>query len=88
MLDVAGEVAAAVVRIIDLGGQSLRSIENTPAWSEVLLAESVELLNRLSAIKPRPVIAIDLPSGLTDDDGAITDPILRATHTLTCEEPV
>ena len=31
MLDVAGEVAAAVVRIIDLGGQSLRSIENTPA---------------------------------------------------------
>lgn len=52
------------------------------------LAESVELLNRLSAIKPRPVIAIDVPSGLTDDDGAITDPILRATHTLTCEEPV
>ena len=109
MLDVAGEVAAAVVRIIDLSGQSLRSIENTPAWSEVFLAnacidgivgagahgpltgaltESVELLNRLSAIKPRPVIAIDVPSGLTDDDGAITDPILRATHTLTCEEPV
>ena len=78
MLDVAGEVAAAVVRIIDLGGQSLRSIENTPAWYEVFLAnacidgivgagahgpltgaltESVELLNRLSAIKPRPVMA-------------------------------
>lgn len=93
----------AGVRIIDLGGQSLRSIENTPAWSEVFLAyawidgivgtgshgpltgalaESVELLNRLSAIKPRPVIAIDVPSGLTDDDGAITGPILRATHTL------
>ena len=48
----------------------------------------MELLNRLSAIKPRPVIAIDVPSGLTDDDGAITGPILRATHTLTCEEPV
>ena len=99
----------AGVRIIDLGGQSLCSIENTPAWSEVFLAhawidgivgtgahgpltgalaESVEVLNRLSAIKPRPVIAIDVPSGLTDDDGAITDPILRATHTLTCEEPV
>ncbi len=109
MLDVAGEVAAAVVRIIDFGGQSLRSIENTPAWSVVFLAnacidgivgagahgpltgaltESVELLNRLSAIKPRPVIAIDVPSGLTDDDGAITGPILRATHTLTCEESV
>ena len=93
----------AGVRIIDLGGQSLRSIENTPAWSEVFLAhawidgivgtgshgpltgalaESVELLNRLSAIKPRPVIAIDVPSGLTDDDGTITGPILRATHTL------
>ena len=93
----------AGVRIIDLGGQSLRSIQNTPAWSEVFLAhawidgivgtgshgpltgalaESVELLNRLSAIKPRPVIAIDVPSGLTDDDGAITGPILRATHTL------
>lgn len=93
----------AGVRIIDLDGQSLRSIENTPAWSEVflahawidgivgtgshgpltgVLAESVEVLNRLSAIKPRPVIAIDVPSGLTDDDGAITGPILRATHTL------
>ena len=93
----------AGVRIIDLGGQSLRSIENTPAWSEVFLAhawidgivgtgahgpltgalaESVEVLNTLSAIKPRPVIAIDVPSGLTDDDGAITGPILRATHTL------
>ena len=93
----------AGVRIIDLGGQSLHSIENTPAWSEVFLAhawidgivgtgahgpltgalaESVELLNGLSAIKPRPVIAIDVPSGLTDDDGAITGPILRATHTL------
>ena len=93
----------AGVRIIDLGGQSLRSIENTPAWSEVFLAhawidgivgtgahgpltgalaESVEVLNGLSAIKPRPVIAIDVPSGLTDDDGAITGPILRATHTL------
>ena len=93
----------AGVRIIDLDGQSLHSIENTPAWSEVFLAhawidgivgtgahgpltgalaESVELLNGLSAIKPRPVIAIDVPSGLTDDDGAITGPILRATHTL------
>ena len=93
----------AGVRIIDLGGQSLHSIENTPAWSEVFLAhawidgivgtgahgpltgtlaESVELLNGLSAIKPRPIIAIDVPSGLTDDDGAITGPILRATHTL------
>lgn len=93
----------AGVRIVDLDGQSLRSIENTPAWSEVFLAhawidgivgtgahgpltgalaESVEVLNRLSAIKPRPVIAIDVPSGLTDDDGAITGPILRATHTL------
>ena len=90
----------AGVRIIDLGGQSLRSIENTPevflahAWIDGIvgtgshgpltgaLAESVELLNRLSAIKPRPVIAIDVPSGLTDDDGAITGPILRATHTL------
>ena len=93
----------AGVHIIDLGGQSLCSIENTPAWSEVFLAhawidgivgtgahgpltgalaESVEVLNRLSAIKPRPVIAIDVPSGLTDDDGAIVGPILRATHTL------
>ena len=93
----------AGVRIIDLGGQSLHSIENTPAWSEVFLAhawidgivgtgahgpltgalaESVELLNRLSAIRPRPVIAIDVPSGLTDDDGAIVGPILHATHTL------
>ncbi len=34
----------------------------------------------LSAIKPRPVMR-STSSGLTDD-GAITGPILRATHTL------
>ena len=93
----------AGVRIIDLDGQSLHSIENTPAWSEVFLAhawidgivgtgahgpltgelaETVTCLNEELRAHPKKVIAIDVPSGLTDDDGHVAGPILRATHTL------
>ena len=46
------------------------------------LAETVTCLNEELRAHPKKVIAIDVPSGLTDDDGAITGPILRATHTL------
>ena len=46
------------------------------------LAETVTCLNEELRAHPKKVIAIDVPSGLTDDDGAIVGPILRATHTL------
>ena len=46
------------------------------------LARTVTRLNEVNAAKPRHVIAIDVPSGLTDDDGAIRGPILRATCTM------
>ena len=39
-------------------------------------------LNDAMRAHPKKVIAIDVPSGLTDDDGAVRGPILRATHTL------
>lgn len=40
------------------------------------------LLNGIAAARPRHIVAIDVPSGLTDDDGAIRGPILRATCTM------
>ena len=46
------------------------------------LAEAVTLLNGIAAARPRHIVAIDVPSGLTDDDGAIRGPILRATRTM------
>ena len=46
------------------------------------LADTVTCLNDAMRAHPKKVIAIDVPSGLTDDDGAIRGPILRATHTL------
>lgn len=46
------------------------------------LAEAVTLLNGIAAARPRHIVAIDVPSGLTDDDGAIRGPILRATCTM------
>ena len=46
------------------------------------LAEAVTLLNGITAARPRHIVAIDVPSGLTDDDGAIRGPILRATRTM------
>lgn len=93
----------AGVRVVDLGGRTLRSLEETPEWSDIFLAdawidgivgigatgplagglaEGVEVLNRFSSVRARPVVAIDVPSGLTDEDGKIAGPILRATHTL------
>ena len=46
------------------------------------LADTVMCLNDAMRAHPKKVIAIDVPSGLTDDDGAVRGPILRATHTL------
>lgn len=46
------------------------------------LAETVTCLNEELRAHPKKVIAIDVPSGLTDDDGHVAGPILRATHTL------
>lgn len=46
------------------------------------LAEMVTCLNEELRAHPKKVIAIDVPSGLTDDDGHVAGPILRATHTL------
>ena len=46
------------------------------------LADTVMCLNEELRAHPKKVIAIDVPSGLTDDDGLVTGPILRATHTL------
>lgn len=44
-----------------------------------IAAEAIQLLNSLH----RPVVALDLPSGLGSDDGRIVEPCIRAHLTLT-----
>ncbi len=46
-------------------------------------AEVIQTLNRLG----RPVIALDLPSGLGSDDGRVQDPCIHAQMTLTFALP-
>lgn len=48
-----------------------------------IAAEAIQLVNKLG----RPVIALDLPSGLGSDDGRITEPCIRAELTLTFALP-
>ena len=46
------------------------------------LAETVTCLNEELRVHPKKVIAIDVPSGLTDDEGHVTGAVMRATHTM------
>jgi len=46
-------------------------------------AQIIEQLNRAAGRDGLPVIALDLPSGLGSDDGAMPGPAVRATLTLT-----
>ncbi|MFQ5882066.1 MAG: NAD(P)H-hydrate dehydratase [Candidatus Methylomirabilales bacterium] len=46
-------------------------------------AEAIELLNRLR----RPIVSLDLPSGLGSDDGRVQEPCIRAQLTLTFALP-
>ena len=48
-----------------------------------IVGEAIQLLNNLD----RPVIALDLPSGLGSDDGRIVEPCIRADLTLTFALP-
>ena len=50
------------------------------------IARSVTALNDLSAARPRHVLAIDVPSGLTDDEGCVKGAVMRATHTMAVGE--
>lgn len=46
------------------------------------LAETVTCLNEELRAHPKKVIAIDVPSGLTDDEGNVKGAVMRATHTM------
>ncbi len=46
------------------------------------LADSVTCLNEELRAHPKKVIAIDVPSGLTDDEGNVKGAVMRATHTM------
>ena len=46
------------------------------------LAEAVEQLNDFSFLTRPAVVSIDVPSGLTDDEGSVTGAVMRATHTM------
>ena len=46
------------------------------------LAEAVEYLNGFSSLTRPAVVSIDVPSGLTDDEGRVKGAVMRATHTM------
>ena len=46
------------------------------------LAEAVEYLNVFSSLTRPAVVSIDVPSGLTDDEGNVKGSVMRATHTM------
>ena len=46
------------------------------------LAEAVEQLNDFSFLTHPAVVSIDVPSGLTDDEGNVKGAVMRATHTM------
>ena len=46
------------------------------------LAEAVEYLNGFSSLTRPAVVSIDVPSGLTDDEGNVKGSVMRATHTM------
>lgn len=46
-------------------------------------ADWIDAINALSATRPCPVLALDCPSGLDADTGAVLGLAVRATHTLT-----
>jgi NAD(P)H-hydrate epimerase len=51
-----------------------------------LVASSIELINRVAGARGRartPVLALDLPSGLSADEGRLLGPTIRATRTVT-----
>ena len=50
-------------------------------------AEPVASLIRMANASERPLLALDLPSGLDGDSGAPSDPTIRATETLTLALP-
>lgn len=50
-------------------------------------AEPVAALIRAANASGRPVLALDLPSGLDGDSGEAADPTIRATETLTLALP-
>ena len=47
------------------------------------IASAVAKINRLSAERKIPVLAVDIPSGLDCDTGVAADPTIRATTTIT-----
>ena len=50
-------------------------------------AEPVASLIRMANASGRPILALDLPSGLDGDSGAPSDPTIRAKETLTLAVP-
>ena len=51
--------------------------------AEGLYAEAIEAINAAA----RPVVAVDIPSGLSADHGQLLGPHIRATHTVTFALP-
>lgn len=92
------DAAAARERYLAAGGQVLADIPKGPRWGLIIdalfgiglqrplqgiHAELVAAANRLAASCNCPLLALDCPSGLDADTGAVRGLAIRATHTIT-----
>jgi ADP-dependent NAD(P)H-hydrate dehydratase / NAD(P)H-hydrate epimerase len=71
------ELERADVVLDGLFGSGFRGVAEGP------YAEAIELLNR----SPAPVVAVDIPSGVEGDTGAVRGPAVRADVTVTFGAP-
>lgn len=92
-----GDAAAARQRFLAAGGRELAAIPEAMHWGLIIdalfgiglqrnldgrYAELVATANALSTRHRCPLLALDCPSGLDADTGAVCGSAVRATHTL------
>lgn len=92
------DAAAAFERFRAAGGEPLAAIPELAHWGLIIdglfgiglarapagrSAELIEAANRLAGRDRCPLLALDCPSGLNADTGAVFAPCIRASHTLT-----
>lgn len=92
------DAATACRRFLDAGGVALAEIPTIERWALIVdglfgiglarapagrYAEWIAAANQLAVRDGCPLLALDCPSGLNADTGAIYSPSIRATHTIT-----
>ncbi|MFA7291820.1 MAG: NAD(P)H-hydrate dehydratase [Rhodocyclaceae bacterium] len=92
------DAAAARQRFLAAGGRELKTIPEVANWGLIIdalfgiglqrpidgrYAEFIAAANALAACSGCPLLALDCPSGLDADTGAVRGSAIRASHTLT-----